>query len=40
MPDRDNKLGKAKNLGLLGSSSLSKGDRLGPIDLDDLYRFR
>jgi hypothetical protein len=39
MPDRDNKLGKAKNLGLLGSSSLSKGDRLSQGDLDDLHRF-
>jgi hypothetical protein len=39
MADRDNKLGKAKNLGLLGSSPLNKRDRLSQGDLDDLYRF-
>ena len=39
MPDRDNKLGKAKDLGFLGSSPLSKSDRLSLTDLDDLYHF-
>jgi len=39
MPNLDNKLRKAKNLGLLGSSPLSKGDRVSLTDLDDLYRF-
>ncbi|MBD1866885.1 hypothetical protein H6F95_06135 [Cyanobacteria bacterium FACHB-471] len=40
MADVDNKLGAARNLGILNASSIRRSDRVGRTDLDDLRRFR
>ncbi|MBD1866884.1 hypothetical protein H6F95_06130 [Cyanobacteria bacterium FACHB-471] len=40
MADIDNKLGAARNLGILNASSIRRSDRVGRTDLDDLRRFR